>query len=108
MTPPMVKGDIWWADLPPPIGRRPVLILTRSAAAAVRRQVVVAQGTTTIHRLQSEVPLGRTDGMPRDCVVNCDVLLTVPKTTMTQRITRLPAAKMEEVHKALKFAMEIP
>jgi mRNA interferase MazF len=70
--------------------------------------VVVAQVTTTIHRLPSEVPVGRTDGMPRDCVVNCDVLLTVPKARMTQRITRLSAAKMEEVHQALKLAMDIP
>jgi mRNA interferase MazF len=108
MTPPMVKGEIWWADLPPPLGRRPVLILTRSPAVAVRNQVVVAQVTTTIHGLRSEVPLGRTDGMPRDCVVNCDVLLTVPKTRLTQRITRLPASRMDEVHQALKFAMDIP
>jgi mRNA-degrading endonuclease toxin of MazEF toxin-antitoxin module len=26
------QGDIWWADLPAPAGRRPVLILTRSDA----------------------------------------------------------------------------
>jgi mRNA interferase MazF len=74
----MDRSEIWWADLPPPIGRRPVLILTRSAAVAIRNQVVIAQVTTTAHNIPAEVALARADGMPRDCVVNCDVLMTVP------------------------------
>jgi mRNA interferase MazF len=60
----MNRSEVWWADLPPPLGRRPVLILTRSAAVAVRDQVVVAQVTTTVHQLPCEVPLTRADGMP--------------------------------------------
>lgn len=39
----MDRGEVWWADLPSPVGRRPVLIVTRSAAVAVRDQVVVAR-----------------------------------------------------------------
>lgn len=104
----MDRSEVWWADLPAPAGRRPVLILTRSAAVAVRNQVVVAQVTTTIHSLPSEVRLSRADGMARDCVVNCDVLLTVPKDRLTGRITRLSPQRMNEVHQALKFAMQIP
>lgn len=75
----MDRGEVWWADLPPPVGRRPVLLLTRSAAVSARNQIVVAQVTRTIHNLPCEVPLGRSDGMPRECVVNLDVLITVPK-----------------------------
>jgi mRNA interferase MazF len=67
----MDRGEVWWADLPPPVGHRPVLILTRSSAVLARNQVVVAQITRTVHNLQSEVPLTRTDGMPKDCIVNC-------------------------------------
>lgn len=48
------------------------------------------------------------DGMPRDSFVNCDVLLTVPKSLLTRRITVLGAAKMRDVNTALKFAMGIP
>ena len=104
----MRRGEVWWANLPAPIGRRPVLILTRGAAVAARDQVVVAQITTTIHHLPSEVRLTRADGMPRDCVVNCDVLLTVPKARLTSHITTLPRETMDAVHQALKYAMEIP
>jgi mRNA interferase MazF len=107
MTTLMDRSEIWWADLPPPVGRRPVLILTRSAAVAVRNQVVVAQITTTMHNLPSEVRLSKTDGMPKECVVNCDNILTVPKNRLSSRIVRLTPAKMSEVNGALKFAMDI-
>ncbi|HZN35001.1 MAG TPA: type II toxin-antitoxin system PemK/MazF family toxin [Pirellulaceae bacterium] len=104
----MTRSEVWWADLPPPLGRRPVLILTRSTAVAARNQVVVAQVTTTVHGLPCEVSLTRADGLPRDCVVNCDVLLTVPKARQTSRIARLSRPKMDAVHQALKFALDIP
>ncbi len=103
----MDRGEVWWADLPPPMGRRPVLILTHSAAVGIRNQVVVAQITTTVHRLPSEVPLTVADGLPKSCVVNCDVLLTVPKARLMNQIATLSRAKMDEVNSALKFAMEI-
>jgi mRNA interferase MazF len=104
----MDRSEVWWAELPSPMGRRPVLILTRSAAVGVRNQVVVAQITTTVHGLPCEVPLKPADGLPKACVVNCDVLLTVPKARLVARIAKLSKARMDEVHRALRFAMEIP
>jgi mRNA interferase MazF len=104
----MDRAEVWWADLPAPVGRRPVLILTRSAVVPGRSQLVVAQVTQTVHNLASEVPLTKSDGMPRDCVVNCDVLLTVPKPLMVRRIAKLSAARMAEVHDAIRFALELP
>ena len=104
----MDRGEVWWADLPQPVGRRPVLILTRSSAVAKRNQVVVAQITRTVHHLASEVAVSQADGMPRPCVVNCDVLLTVPKARLVRRMTKLSASKMAEVHQAIRFALDLP
>ena len=103
----MNRGEVWWADLPQPVGRRPVLIVTRSTAVAVRNQVVVAQITRTVRRIPSEVALTRADGMPEDSVVNCDVLLTVPKALLLRKITRLSSNKITAVNGALKFALEL-
>src|SRR5580700_11416856 len=100
----MDRGEVWWADLPPPVGRRPVLIVTRSTAVGVRNQVVVAQITRTAHGMPCEVALTQADGMPRDSFANCDVLLTVPKSRLIRRIALLDAAKMKDVNKALRFA----
>ncbi|MFM9963782.1 MAG: type II toxin-antitoxin system PemK/MazF family toxin [Planctomycetaceae bacterium] len=103
----MTRGEIWWAELEQPIGRRPILILTRAAAVSARNQVVVAQITRTAHKLASEVPLTSADGMPKACVVNCDVLVTVSKKQFRNRITTLSSAKMAAVEQALKFALEL-
>ena len=42
------------------------------------------------------------------CVFNGDVLLTVPKSRLVRRITRLGAARMDEVHRALRYSLELP
>ena len=105
----MERGEVWWADLAPPAGRRPVLILTRSAAVSARNQLTVALITSTTWHLRSEVPLTHVlDGVSRACVVNCDTLQTVRKVHLENYITTLTPARMAEVHAALKFALELP
>ncbi len=75
----MRRGEVWWAELPQPIGRRPVLLLSRDVAYSVRTSVTVAVITRTIRNIPVEVLLAQEDGMPTDCVVNLDNILTVPK-----------------------------
>jgi mRNA interferase MazF len=103
----MRRGEVWWASLPPPIGRRPVVIVTRSAAVVVRNQVVIAQITRTQHGIQSEVQLTRADGMSHDSVINCDSLQTIPKARLERRITVLTSQKLRELDVALRFALEL-
>ena len=68
----MRKGEIWWANLPPPVGKRPVVLLSRNEAYAVRNAVTVAEVTSTIRGIPVEVPLGPEDGLPKKCVANLD------------------------------------
>ena len=56
---------------------------------------------------RGEVALSPADGMPKNCWINCDVLLTVPKARIRNRITALAHAKIAEVEQALKFAMDL-
>ena len=104
----MQRGEIWWANLLEPIGRRPVLILSRNEAIRLRTQVTVAELTSTIHHIPVEVSLGLEDGVPRRCVVNLDTLTTVPKQFLDNRICELSADKMDQVHQAIKFALDLP
>jgi mRNA interferase MazF len=101
----MRRGEIWWADLPPPVGRRPVLLLSRDRAYAVRTAVTVAFITTTIRGIPVEVRIGPAEGMSKDCVVNLDLINTIPKASLGQRVAPLQAPKMVEVEKALRFAL---
>jgi len=103
----MRRGEVWWAELPSPIGRRPVLLLSRDAAYNVRTSVSVAVITRTIRNIPVEVLLGQEDGMQAKCVVNLDDIMTIPRTRLTEQVTALSAKKMDEVAKALIFALDL-
>jgi mRNA interferase MazF len=60
--------------------------------------------TTTIRGLQTEVELGREDGMPRECVLNADHTDTVAKGYLVQRISTLRTEKLQAVCVALAAA----
>jgi mRNA interferase MazF len=99
------RGEVWWAELGPPAGRRPVLLLSRNEAYAVRELVMVAPLTTRIRSIPSEVALGNEDGMPHPCVVNLDTIATIAKASLRERLTTLSADKLKQVEKALHFSL---
>lgn len=103
----MERGEVWWADLPKPAGRHPVVILTRHRAVQVREAVTVAQITSRIRNIPVEVSLGAEDGMPKKCVVNLDVIHTIPKKLLTERVAALSSEKLQAVEAALKFALAL-
>ena len=101
----MRRGEIWWAELTPPAGRRPVLLLSRDEAYAVRELVTVAPVTTRMRHILSEVPLGPEDGLPKPCVVNLDTITTIAKRSLQESLTILSPKKLKAVETALHFAL---
>jgi len=101
----MRRGEIWWADLPKPSGRRPVVLLSRNEAYAIRELITIAPLTTRIRNIQAEVQLGRAEGLPRSCVANLDLITTIPKKCLTERISLLSELKMAELNRAIRFAL---
>lgn len=101
----MRRGEIWWAELPPPAGPRPVLLLSRDEAYMVRQLITVAPLTTRIRGIPVEVPLGADDGLPKASVANLDSLVTIPKARLQRRITGLGPRKLRAVEEALRFAL---
>ena len=101
----MKRGEIWWADLPKPCGRRPVVLLSRDDAYAVRDLITVAPITTRVRSIPVEVPLGAAQGLNRSCVANLDTMTTVPKRCLAEMVTSLSADKVAEIDKAIKFAL---
>jgi mRNA interferase MazF len=103
----MKHGDIRWYKFLPPDKKRPVLILTRDSVLQYLGEVTVAPITTAVRDIPSEVFLSKADGLPQDCAVNCDHLQTVSKSKIGPLITSLPIAKMIEVGRAIRFALDI-
>ena len=104
----MRRGEIWWADLPSPVGRRPVVLVSRDEAYAVLSGVTVAEVTTTVRGIRSEVKLGRSEGLRRASVTNTDNLHTVPKSILSARVGALRHEKLDELGRALAYSLAIP
>lgn len=101
----MKQYEVWWADLPKPAGRRPVLLLSRDDAYPVLNKFIVAEITATIRRIPIEVPLGLAEGMPKPCVVNCDNLRTISKIHLVKKISKLAPKRVHEVKRAIGYAL---
>jgi mRNA interferase MazF len=101
----MKQFEIWWAALPKPAGRRPVLLLSRDDAYSYLNKFIAAEITTTVRNIPVEVPLGKTEGLPKSCVVNMDNIRTIPKPALETRISRLPFARAAEIKRALGYAL---
>ena len=103
----MLRGEVWWAELPLPMGRRPVLLLSRDAAYAARTSVTIAVITSTIRNIPSQVLLDKEDEMPFRCVVNLDDINTIRKSSIKERITQLNEQKMSAVREAILFTLDL-
>ncbi len=103
----MKRGDVWLASLHEPIGRRPVVLLSRDEAYEIRTSVTVALVTTTIRHIRTEVLLTPEEGLARRCVVNLDDLFTVRTARLERFITHLSPEKIEQVDCALRFALAL-
>ncbi len=101
----MRRGEIWWAELEPPAGHRPVVLLSRDEAYAIRSLIVAAPITTRIRAIPSEVPLGPGDGLPKDCVANLDTITTIPKDCLKTRLAVLSSNRISEIDKAVHFSL---
>lgn len=103
----MRRGEVRWYKFKKPDKKRPVLILTRNSIIEYLGEVTIAPTTTTIRKIPSEIYLSKHDGMPRECAVNCDHIQTISKGKLGTLITTLSTAKLEEVRKAIAFALHL-
>lgn len=104
----VARGDLIWADLGEPAGRRPVCVLTRDAAIQVLNTVTCAPITRTIRRIASEVEVGPEQGLAAASAIVCDTILTVPQGQLDAE----PLGRLDEVHiatldRALRYALNI-
>jgi mRNA interferase MazF len=96
------RGELWWAMLDK---RRPVVLVSRDEAYEVRALVIVAPVTTTVRGYSVEMKLGRGEGLSRDCVVNGDWLVTIPKVDLIKRVGVLSQRKLAQLDDILRFAL---
>ncbi|MHB8878143.1 MAG: type II toxin-antitoxin system PemK/MazF family toxin [Myxococcaceae bacterium] len=104
----MRQYEVWWANLPRPVGRRPVMLLSRDAAYGFLNSVLAVEITTTLRGIPQELSLGAREGLPRRCVANFDSLHAVQRTALLSRIGSLGGSRVREAKRALGYALGWP
>lgn len=112
----MQRGEIWWARLRPPQGsepgyRRPVLVVQGDEFNASRINTVVVITLTSNATLQAapgNVLLSkRSTRLPKTSVANVSQIMTLDKSFLTDRISRLDQAVMTEVDDGLRLVLSL-
>lgn len=100
------RGEVWWCELPG-IGRRPVVVLSRSSAIPRLRRALIAPCTTTVRGLPSDVVLDPNDDpVPRPSAANLDAVESVSLGTLVERLRRLSDERMIQVCAAPAVAVD--
>lgn len=110
----MERGEIWWANIPPPHGsepgyRRPVLVVQTDRFNASRLQTVVVVAFTS--NLQRAAAPGnvlcrkRETGLGNDSVANVSQLAALDKKWLMSRVSRLPRHLFGEVEAGLRLVL---
>jgi mRNA interferase MazF len=104
------QGEVWWADLPPPVGsgpgfRRPVIIVQCDAFNRSRIATVVCVPLTTNAKwakVPGNVPLSAdVTRLPSDSVANSSQIISIDKELLSERVSKLSRAKLELVFAGL-------
>jgi mRNA interferase MazF len=100
------QGEIWWADLPEPVGsgpgyRRPVVVVQGEAFNRSRIATVVCVPLTS-NIEWADAPgnvllPARSTGLPRDSVANVSQLVTLDRAILAERAGRLSRKQLDLV-----------
>ena len=100
----IAQGEVWWADLEEPTGsepgfRRPVLVVQCDAFNRSRIATVVCVALTSNLALApapgNVILEAKATNLPKDSVANVSQIVTLNKTDLTERIGRIPKAKLQ-------------
>jgi len=108
------QGEVWWADLPDPTGsgpgfRRPVVIVQSDALNRSRIATVICVPLTSNLKWASAPGnlrlSARAAGLPKESVANVSQIIAIDKALLTERVAKLPAAKLELLLSGISLAL---
>ncbi len=110
------RGQVWWAELPNPIGSepgftRPVLVIQADSFNHSRISTVVVVAITSNLNLAKapgnvSLPKGKS-GLPKDSVANVSQINTLDKEALTEVIGSVDRLIMQQVEEGIKLLLNI-
>ena len=112
----MKRGEVWWADLPEPVGsgpgmRRPVVIVQSNPFNDSRIAtliVAVITSNLSLANAPGNVRISKSEsGLSKPSVVNVSQLLTVDRELLTHRVKILPGKIISRIDEGLRLALAL-
>jgi mRNA interferase MazF len=86
---------------------QPALILTREIVRPHLSRVTVAPITSRVRGLTVEVPVGQSNGLDQDSVINCDNIVTIPASAVGRQIGFLWSEQEPKLSEAVRAAFDL-
>jgi mRNA interferase MazF len=112
----MLKGEIWWAELPPPRGsepakQRPVLIIQGDTFNRLRIQTTICVVITSNLNLGSVPPnilLEKADsGLDRTSVINFSQITTVDRSFLIRQVSTVSKKTLIRINESIKLIFDV-
>lgn len=109
------RGEIYWVNLDPTIGSeiaktRPALIISNNVGNQYADRVIVAPLTTAnvtkVYPFEVKLEEGE-GGVAQTSKVLLDQIRTVDKSRLGRKLGTLPAARIEEVNRAIRLSLAV-
>jgi mRNA interferase MazF len=112
----MIKGEIWWADLPYPRGsepakRRPVVVIQGNAFNQSNLNTVICVSITSNPRFMNvpaNIHLERgVSKLPKSSVINFSQIYTLDKSFFLEQVSMLPKPMLEMIDESIKIIFDV-
>jgi mRNA interferase MazF len=112
----VVRGEIWWADLPDPSGsgpgfRRPVIIIQSDAFNKSRINTVICAVITSNTKLANapgNVLLSKNDSnLSKESVINVSQIITLDKSILTECVGTVNKSIIKQFENGIKLVFDL-
>ncbi len=107
----MIRGEIYRLTPPPgsdPKRSRCYVVVSRQTLLDSRADnVICAPVNTAFVGLETQVPVGIEEGLKQASCVNCDQLVLIEKSRLTNYVGSLPPLKLRALRRALRVALDL-
>jgi mRNA interferase MazF len=107
----LARGEIYLVSPPPgkdPKRARALVVVSRQTLCDSRAdKLICAPINTEADGRSTEVPVGIEDGLKHNSVINCDQLVLVEKSKLTNYLGSLSSKKLAALRDALRIALDI-
>ncbi len=110
------RGEIWWAELPEPIGscpgyRSPLLIIQSNDFNKSNINTIIAAVITSNIRLSAapgNILLStQKSKLPKESVINVSQLITIDKSFLTEKVNTLSSSIMANVDEGVRLVLQL-